>query len=44
MRLHHFRALTFNGVPVLGRWKCVHCGMKVKTYKQATVHANMECP
>lgn len=27
---HHFYALTFDGFP-LTRWRCAHCGLKVRT-------------
>lgn len=26
---HKFQALTFDGKPLLNRWKCVLCGLKV---------------
>ena len=32
---HLFRALTFDGAPVLGRWKCRRCGLKVSTRQAA---------
>lgn len=38
---HSFRALTFDGHPVLGRWKCRNCGLKVTTRQAAEVLEGM---
>ena len=42
-RLHLFRALCFDGVPLLGRWKCVNCGMTVKRRDQANALHGQPC-
>jgi hypothetical protein len=40
---HRFLALTWERTPVLGRWKCQNCSMKVKDRTVAERLENSRC-
>lgn len=40
---HQFMALTSYGRPVLGRWKCRNCKMRVREYRVAAALDGEPC-